>query len=113
MESPEELVSELRSVISAFRTMDFTSYKNDGGSLEELGESLHEIKKKMLPYQVHEERMQAGLRPEEHFFRPNSPSTHDLSDTEPREFFPYRFQTLFGLMTSHLIESCYLHRLFE
>jgi len=89
MESPEELVSELRSVISAFRTADFTSFKNEGGSLEELGGSLHEIKKKLLPYQVHEERMQAGLRPEEHFFRPDTPVRFDFSEIEPREFFPY------------------------
>tara|TARA_B100000686_G_scaffold346954_1_gene434625 strand:- start:1490 stop:2131 length:642 start_codon:yes stop_codon:yes gene_type:complete len=96
MESPEELVSELRSVISAFRTADFTSFKNEGGSLEELGRSLHEIKKKLLPYQVHEERMQAGLRPEEHFFRPDTPSLHDMSEAEPKEFFPY--SPLIGVM---------------
>ena len=96
MESPEELVSELRSVISAFRTADFTNFKNEGGSLEELRESLHEIKNKLAPHQVHEERMQAGLRPEEHFFRPDTPSRHDLSKTEPKEFFPY--SPLIGVM---------------
>ena len=89
MESPEELVSELRSVISTFRTTDFKDYESQGGSLEELGEALQQIREKLLPHQVIGERMQAGLRPEEHFFRPDTPSTLSLSESEPKEFFPY------------------------
>lgn len=89
MKSPEELVSKLRSVISAFRTTDFENYINQGESIEELGDSLDRIKHQLLPYQVDGERMQAGLRPAEYHFRPDTPALRDLSKVEPKEFFPY------------------------
>ncbi len=89
MKSPEELVSKLRSVISTFRTTDFESYINQGESIEDLEDSLDRINEQLLPYQVHGERMQAGLRPAEHHFRPDAPTLVDLSKVEPKEFFPY------------------------
>ena len=89
MDTPEELVAELRSVISTFRTTDFDHLVSQGGSIEELGDALSEIKEKLLPHKVSGERMQAGLRPEEYSFRPDTPVRFDFSEIEPREFFPY------------------------
>ena len=43
MDTPEELVAELRSVISTFRTTDFDHLVSQGGSIEELGDALVEI----------------------------------------------------------------------
>lgn len=88
MDSPREVVSELRSVINIFRTTDFEDFKKHEGSLEELGRTLQFLKDQLAPYQVEAERMQAGLRPEEHFFRPDS-SNYDLGETAPGEIFPY------------------------
>ena len=89
MDTPEELVAELRSIISTFRTTDFDHLVSQGGSIEELGDALVEIKEKLLPYKVSGERMQAGLRPEEYSFRPDTPVQFDFSAIEPRDFFPY------------------------
>ena len=89
MDTPEELVAELRSVISTFRTTDFNHLVSQGGSIEELGDALVEIKEKLLPYKVSGERMQAGLRPEQYSFRPDTPVQFDFSAIEPRDFFPY------------------------
>jgi len=89
MESPEELVAELRSVISTFRTTDFDRYVSQGGSIEKLGDALTDIKDQLLPHKVTGERMQAGLRPEEYSFRPDTPVRFDFSKVEPQEFFPY------------------------
>ena len=88
MDSPREVVSELRSIINTFRTTDFEDFKKHEGSFEDLGQTLQFLKDQLAPYQVEAERMQAGLRPEEHFFRPDS-SNYDLGETEPREIFPY------------------------
>ena len=33
--------------------------------------------------------MQAGLRPQEHFFRPDTGKDYDLKGLQPQEFFPY------------------------
>ena len=89
MDTPEELVAELRSIISTFRTTDFDHLVSQGGSIEELGDALVEIKEKLLPYKVSGERMQAGLRPEQYSFRPDTPVQFDFSAIEPRDFFPY------------------------
>ncbi len=89
MESPKELIAELRSLISTFRTTDFDHFVDQGGSIEKLGNSLKEINEQLLPHKVIGERMQAGLRPEEYSFRPDIPVLFDFSEIEPREFFPY------------------------
>ena len=89
MDTPEELVAELRSIISTFRTTDFDHLVSQGGSIEELGDALVDIKEKLLPYKVSGERMQAGLRPEQYSFRPDTPVQFDFSAIEPRDFFPY------------------------
>ena len=89
MTSHEELISEMRSLIADFRLTDFEERINDGLSLNDIAEELRKVRELLRPYHVKAERMQAGLRPQEHFFRPDSGKKYDLTGLEPHEFFPY------------------------
>lgn len=87
--SQSDLVSELRQLLSAVRTADFDQRIEDGKPLIDLIEQVREVREKLSPYQVKGERMQAGLRPQEHFFRPDTGKDYDLGGLQPDEFFPY------------------------
>ena len=65
-DSQSELVSELRTLLSEVRTADFDQRINDGEPLDDLIDKIRLIRKELSPYQVEGERMQAGLRPQEH-----------------------------------------------
>ena len=89
MTSHEEVIEELRGLIADIRLTDFEQRVNDGRSLDDVVETLRGIRKQLRPYLVSAERMQAGLRPQEHFFRPDTGKSYDLTALEPHEFFPY------------------------
>ena len=89
MTSQEEVIEELRGLIADIRLTDFEQRVNDGRSLDDVVETLRGIRKQLRPYLVSAERMQAGLRPQEHFFRPDTGKSYDLTALEPHEFFPY------------------------
>ena len=65
-----ELVNELRKLVSSVRTADFDERISQGKPLTDLIQQIREIREDLSSYQVDGERMQAGLRPQEHFFRP-------------------------------------------
>jgi len=88
-DSQSELVSELRTLLSQVRTADFDQRINDGEPLDDLIDKIRLIRKELSPYQVEGERMQAGLRPQEHFFRPDTGKDYDLRGLQPEDFFPY------------------------
>ena len=82
MTSHEELIREMRSLIADFRLTDFEKRINDGLSLNDIAEELRKVRELLRPYHVKAERMQAGLRPQEHFFRPDSGKKYDLTGLE-------------------------------
>ena len=88
-DSQSELVSELRTLLSEVRTADFDQRIKDGEPLDDLIDKIRLIRKELSPYQVKGERMQAGLRPQEHFFRPDTGKDYDLRGLQPEDFFPY------------------------
>jgi acyl-coenzyme A thioesterase PaaI-like protein len=87
--SHEDLIEELRCLIAAFRLTDFNERIDDGYPLDDIVEELRKIREQLHPYSVSAERMQAGLRPQEYFFRPDKSKRYDLKGLEPHEFFPY------------------------
>ena len=84
-----ELVSELRKLVSSVRTADFDERISQGKPLTDLIQQIRAIREDLSSYQVGGERMQAGLRPQEHFFRPDTGKDYDLKGLQPQEFFPY------------------------
>jgi len=84
-----ELVNELRKLVSSVRTVDFDERISQGKPLTDLIQQIRAIRDDLSSYQVVGERMQAGLRPQEHFFRPDTGKDYDLGGLQPQEFFPY------------------------
>ena len=84
-----ELVNELRKLVSSVRTADFDERISQGKPLTDLIQQIRAIREDLSSYQVGGERMQAGLRPQEHFFRPDTGKDYDLKGLQPQEFFPY------------------------
>tara|TARA_B100000029_G_scaffold501061_1_gene573778 strand:+ start:194 stop:832 length:639 start_codon:yes stop_codon:yes gene_type:complete len=87
--SGEDVVEEIRSLISTARMTDFDERISSGEPLDDIIQELRRVREMLLPYQVSAERMQAGLRPREEFFRPDTGKSFDLSHLEPHECFPY------------------------
>ena len=84
-----ELVNELRKLVSSVRTADFDERISEGKPLTDLIQQIRAIREDLSSYQVGGERMQAGLKPQEHFFRPDTGKDYDLKGLQPQEFFPY------------------------
>ena len=88
-DSQSELVSQLRALLSEVRTADFDQRINDGDPLDDLIDKIRLIRKELSHYQVKGERIQTGLRPQKHFFRPDTGKDYDLRGLQPEDLFPY------------------------
>ena len=81
-----ELVNELRKLVSSVRTADFDERISQGKPLTDLIQQIRAIREDLSSYQVGGERMQAGLRPQEHFFRPDTGKDYDLKACNLKSF---------------------------